>query len=94
MPGLLDTAAVAKLQSTASASFDSPFVELMTPHHRERSLWPIGNSATEPIPVSASWRTRSAMSQQGERAQMHGMHGASAVYLAFRNMFADNMNFD
>jgi uncharacterized protein (DUF305 family) len=34
MPGLLDTAAVAKLQSTAAASFDSPFVELMTEHHK------------------------------------------------------------
>jgi hypothetical protein len=30
--------------------------------------------------------------QQGEVALMHGVDGGSAVAVAFRNMFADNVN--
>ena len=34
MPGLLDTADVAKLGSTETSSFDRLFVDLMTKHHK------------------------------------------------------------
>jgi len=34
MPGLLDTADVAKLQSVEALSFDRLFIDLMTRHHK------------------------------------------------------------
>jgi uncharacterized protein (DUF305 family) len=92
MPGLLDTAAVAKLQSTAAASFDSLFVELMTEHHKgavAMADWEL-HQGTDPRLRLMAHAIRHE--QQGEIALMRGMHGAFAVSLAFQNMFADNVS--
>jgi uncharacterized protein (DUF305 family) len=92
MPGLLDTAAVVKLQSIAAASFDSLFVELMTQHHKGEVTmadWELRHGTDPRLRLMAHAIRHE---QQGEIALMHGMHGASAVSVAFQNMFADNVN--
>lgn len=83
---------MAKLQSTAAASFDSPFVELMTEHHEgavAMADWELRHGTDPRLRLMAHAIRHE---QQGEIALMHGMHRASAVSLAFQNMLADNVN--
>jgi uncharacterized protein (DUF305 family) len=92
MPGLLDTADVAKLRSAGGQSFDRLFVELMTRHHRGAVAM-----ANSEIRYGSDPRLRTMArairhEQQGEIALMQGVKGRQAVTSAFRNMFADNVN--
>jgi uncharacterized protein (DUF305 family) len=92
MPGLLDTADVAKLRSAEASSFDRLFVDLMTKHHK-------GAVAMADLELRRGSDPRLRImahairhEQQGEIALMHGLDGRAAVTNAFRNMFADNVN--
>jgi uncharacterized protein (DUF305 family) len=92
MPGLLDPADVAKLQSTDAPSFDRLFVDLMTRHHKGAV-----KMADAQLRDGSDLRLRVMAhairhEQQGEIALMNGVDGPSAVSLAFRNMFGDNVN--
>jgi uncharacterized protein (DUF305 family) len=92
MPGRLDTADIAKLQSTEASSFDRLFVELMTKHHKGAvamadSEFRLGSDPRLRIMAHAIRHE-----QQGEIALMHGVDGGPAVSLATKNMFADNVN--
>jgi uncharacterized protein (DUF305 family) len=93
MPGLLDTAEVARLRSTAASSFDLLFIGLMTEHHK-------GAVAMADLQLRYGSDPRLRVmahairhEQQGEIALMHGVDGRNAVATGFRNMFADNVNF-
>ena len=92
MPGFLDMTAVSKLRSTAAASFDALFVELMTQHHKGAVA--MANSelrrGSDPRLRILAHAIRHA--QQGEIALMRGVDGTAAVFLAFQNMSADNVN--
>ena len=92
MPGLLDTADVAKLGSAEASSFDRLFVDLMTKHHK-------GAVAMADLELRRGSDPRLRImahairhEQQGEIALMRGLDGRAAVSNAFRNMFADNVN--
>jgi uncharacterized protein (DUF305 family) len=92
MPGLLDTAEVAKLQSTETSSFDGLFIDVMTKHHKGAVAM-----ADSQLRSGSDLRLRIMAhairhEQQGEIALMHGVDGGNAVSVAFQNMFADNVN--
>jgi uncharacterized protein (DUF305 family) len=92
MPGLLDTADVAKLRSTEAPSFDRLFVELMTRHHKGAVAMADSQIREGSDPRLRIMAHAIRHGQQGEIALMHGLDGAPAVSLALRNMFADNFN--
>ena len=92
MPGLLDAADIANLQSIEASSFDGLFVDLMTRHHK-------GAVAMADLQLRGGSDPRLKImahairhEQQGEIALMHGINGVPAVSLAIRNMFADRVN--
>jgi len=92
MPGLLDAAEVDRLRSTDTQSFDRLFVELMTKHHKGAVAM-----ADSQLRGGSDLRLRIMAQairheQQGEIALMRGADGRHGVCLAFRNMFADNVN--
>jgi uncharacterized protein (DUF305 family) len=92
MPGLLDPADIARLRSIGAPSFDQFFVELMTKHHKGAAAM-----ANSELRDGSDIRLRLMAhairhEQQGEIALMNGVTGAPAVYLAFQNMLADNVN--
>jgi uncharacterized protein (DUF305 family) len=92
MPGLLDTADIAKPGSIDISSFDRLFVDLMTEHHKGAVA--MADSLLRQGSDPRLWIMAHAIrhEQQGEIALMHGADGKFAVFLAFRNMFADNVN--
>ena len=92
MPGLLDTADVAKLRSTEAPSFDRLFVELMTRHHKGAVAMADSQIREGSDPRLRIMAHAIRHGQQGEIALMHGLDGAPAVSLALRNMLADNFN--
>jgi uncharacterized protein (DUF305 family) len=92
MPGLLDTAAVERLRSTDTVSFDRHFIDLMTRHH-------MGAVAMADLQLRQGSDPRLRMmahairhGQQGEIALMNGVQGGKAVSIGFRNMISDNVN--
>jgi uncharacterized protein (DUF305 family) len=92
MPGLLDAAAIERLRSTETTSFDRLFIELMTRHHRGAV-----KMADTQLRYGSDLRVRMMAhairhGQQGEIALMHGVQGGKAVSIGFRNMIADNVN--
>ena len=92
MPGLLDAADIANLQSIEASSFDGLFIDLMTRHHKGAvamaDLQLRGGSDPRLKIMAQAIRHE----QQGEIALMHGINGVPAVSLAIRNMFADRVN--
>jgi uncharacterized protein (DUF305 family) len=92
MPGLLDTADIAKLQSTEPLSFDRLFVDFMTRHHKGAVAMADAELRRGSDPRLRIMAHAIRHEQQGEIALMHGVDGGRAVSLAFRNMFADNSN--
>jgi uncharacterized protein (DUF305 family) len=92
MPGLLDASAVAKLRSTPAASFDALFVEFMTQHHKGAVAMANSEFRQGSDPRLRILAHAIRHEQQGEIALMRGADGAAAVFLAFRNMLADNVN--
>jgi len=92
IPGLLDTADVAKLRSAEASSFDRLFVELMTRHHKGAVAMANSEVRDGSDPRLRTMARAIRHEQQGEIALMHGVKGRQAVTHAFRNMFADNLN--
>jgi uncharacterized protein (DUF305 family) len=92
MPGLLETADVAKLRSTEASSFDRLFVDLMTKHHKGAVAMADSQLRDGSDPRLRIMAHAIRHEQQGEIALLHGIDGEPAVSLAFRNMFADNVN--
>jgi len=92
MPGLLDAADLAKLQSIEASSFDGLFVDLMTRHHKGAVAMAdaLLRGQSDPRLMIMAHAIRHA--QQGEIALMHGIHGVPAVSLAIQHMFADRVN--
>ena len=92
MPGLLDTAEVARLRSTAASSFDLLFIGLMTEHHKGAVAMADSQLRHGSDPRLRIMAHAIRHEQQGEIALMHFAVGTFAVSLAFQNMFADNVN--
>jgi uncharacterized protein (DUF305 family) len=92
MPGLLDAADIAKLRSIDIPSFDQLFVDLMTEHHKGAVAMADSQLRHGSDPRLRIMAHAIRHEQQGEIALMHGADGKFAVFLAFRNMFADNVN--
>jgi uncharacterized protein (DUF305 family) len=92
MAGLLDMTDVAKLRSTEASSFDRLFVDLMTKHHKGAVAMADSQLRDGSDPRLRIMAHAIRHEQQGEIALMHGVNGEPAVSLAFRNMFADNVN--
>ena len=92
MPGLLDTADVAKLGSAEASSFDRLFVDLMTKHHKGAVAMADSELRRGSDPRLRIMAHAIRHEQQGEIALMRGVDGRPAVTNAFRNMFADNVN--
>jgi uncharacterized protein (DUF305 family) len=92
MAGLLDMTEVAKLRSTEASSFDRLFVDLMTKHHKGAVAMADSQLRDGSDPRLRIMAHAIRHEQQGEIALMHGVNGEPAVSLAFRNMFADNVN--
>jgi uncharacterized protein (DUF305 family) len=92
MPGLLETADVEKLRSAENSSFDRVFVDLMTKHHKGAVAMADSQLRSGSDPRLRIMAHAIRHEQQGEVALMHGVDGGSAVAVAFRNMFADNVN--
>lgn len=92
MPGLLDTAEVARLRSTEASSFDPLFLDLMTRHHKGPVAMADSQLRDGSDPRLRIMAHAIRHKQQGEIALMHGVDGGGAVSVAFRNMFADNVN--
>jgi uncharacterized protein (DUF305 family) len=92
MPGLLDAADVARLQSIEASSFDGLFIDLMTRHHKGAVAMAdaLLRGQSDPRLMIMAHAIRHA--QQGEIALMRGINGVPAVSLAIRNMFADRVN--
>lgn len=91
MPGLLDTAEVTRIRSTEGSSFDPLYIDLMTRRHKGAVAM-----ADSQLRDGSDLRLRVMAhvirhEQQGEIALMHGVSG-NAVFVGFRNMFADNVN--
>ena len=91
MPGLLDTADVAKLAAETS-SFDRLFVGLMTKHHKGAVALADSEVSRGSDPRLRIMAHAIRHEQQGEIALMRGVEGRLAVTNAFRNMFTDNVN--
>jgi uncharacterized protein (DUF305 family) len=92
MPGLLDTADVAKLGSAEASSFDRLFVDLMIKHHKGAVAMAdseLGHGSDPRLRIMAHAIRHE---QQGEIALMRGVDGRAAVTNAFRNMFAGYVN--
>jgi uncharacterized protein (DUF305 family) len=92
MPGLLDPAAIERLRSTETTSFDRLFIDLMTRHHRGAV-----KMADTQLRYGSDLRLRMMAhairhGQQGEIALMHGVQGGKAVSIGVRNMISDNVN--
>ena len=85
MPGLLNTAEVAK------TSIDSSLI-LEPGITRERSRWRISQLRDGSDPRLQIMAHAIRHAEQGEIALMHGVSGRNAVSVGFRNMFADNVN--
>jgi uncharacterized protein (DUF305 family) len=92
MPGLLDTADVANLQSTEAIYFDRLFLDLMAKHHKGAVAMADSQLRNGSDPRLRIMAHAIRHEQQGEVALMQGAAGKAAVSLAFRNMFSDNMN--
>jgi uncharacterized protein (DUF305 family) len=92
MPGLLDAADIAKLRSMDISSFDQIFVDLMTEHHSGAVAMADSQLRHGSDPRLRIMAHAIRHEQQGEIALMHGADGKFAVFLAFRNMFADTVN--
>jgi uncharacterized protein (DUF305 family) len=92
MPGLLDAADIAKLRSMDISSFDQIFVDLMTEHHSGAVAMADSQLRHGSDPRLRIMAHAIRHEQQGEIALMHGADGEFAVFLAFRNMFADTVN--
>jgi uncharacterized protein (DUF305 family) len=92
MPGLLDTADVAKLGSAEASSFDRLFVDLMTKHHKGAVALADSEPRHGSDPRLRIMAHAIRHEQQGKIALMRGVDGGPAVTNAFRNMFADNVN--
>jgi uncharacterized protein (DUF305 family) len=92
MPGLLDTAEIARLQSTEASSFDALFRDLMTRHHKGAVAMADSQLRDGSDPRLRIMAHAIRHEQQGEIALMHGVSGVNAVSVGLRNMFADNVN--
>jgi uncharacterized protein (DUF305 family) len=92
MPGLLNTAEIARLQSTEASSFDALFRDLMTRHHKGAVAMADSQLRDGSDPRLRIMAHAIRHEQQGEIALMHGVSGVNAVSVGFRNMFADNVN--
>ena len=92
MSGLLDAADIAKLESIVATSFDGLFVDLMTRHHTGAVAMADAQLRGGSDPRLQVMAQAIRHEQQGEIALMHGIDGVRAVSLAFRNMFADQVN--
>jgi uncharacterized protein (DUF305 family) len=92
MPGMLGAEDVARLGSTETSSFDVLFLELMTRHHKGAVAMADAHLRDGSDP--RLWIMAHAIrhEQQGEIALMHGVSGKKAVFVAFWNMFTDNVN--
>jgi hypothetical protein len=66
MPGLLDTAEVARLRSTEASSFDPLFLDLIPGITRDRSRWRILSFAMGAIRAYGSWRMRSVINNKAK----------------------------
>jgi uncharacterized protein (DUF305 family) len=92
MPGFLTKAQVSQLEGAPAASFDELFVQLMTIHHAgavamaDRELRGPGDVRLRVMAHAIRHE------QQGEVALMRHAAGSVAVYQAFQNMFANNLN--
>lgn len=92
MPGLLDEAELHRLREVSSPESDPLFVTLMTVHHAGAV-----KMADEELRDGSDPRLRITAhairhEQQGQIALMDCVKGRSAVALAIRDMFADNVN--
>jgi uncharacterized protein (DUF305 family) len=92
MPGLLDTADVAKLQSVEALSFDRLFIDLMTRHHKGAVAMADAELRHGSDPRLKIMAHAIRHEQQGEIALMNGINGVPAVSLAIQDMFADRVN--
>jgi uncharacterized protein (DUF305 family) len=92
MPGMLDVVEVERLGSTEASSFDVLFIELMTRHHKGAVAMADAHLRDGSDPRLRIMAHAIRHEQQGEIALMHGVSGGRAVFAAFRNMFADNVN--
>jgi uncharacterized protein (DUF305 family) len=92
MPGLLDPAEVAKLQTIEASAFDEYFIGLMTRHHKGAVAMADAQLRAGSDPRLRIMAQAIRHEQQGEIALMHGLNGERAVSIAFQNMFADHVN--
>jgi uncharacterized protein (DUF305 family) len=93
MPGLLDMADVAKLRSVNASSFDRLFIDLMIEHHKGAVAMANSELHNGSDPRLRIMAHAIRHGQQGEIALIQGVGGSTAVASAFRNLFADNVNF-
>lgn len=92
MPGFLTVAEMRQIKAAPVDQFDSTFVELMSKHHRGAvkmadQMWHSSGDLRLRVMAHAIRHQ-----QQGEIALMERVQGAAAVFAAFRNMMADNVN--
>ena len=92
MPGLLDSSEIDRLRSTETPSFDRHFIDLMTKHHKGAVAMADSQLRNGSDPRLRIMAHAIRHEQQGEIALMHGVNGGNAVFIGFRNMFADNVN--
>jgi uncharacterized protein (DUF305 family) len=92
MPGYLTPAEMRAVKAAPPGQFDTVFVDAMSRHHAGavRMADRMWRSRGDPRLRIMAHAIRHA--QQGEIAVMHGVDGAAAVAIAFRNMFGDNVN--
>jgi len=92
MPGYLTPAEMRAVKAAPPGQFDTVFVDAMSRHHAGavRMADRMWRSRGDPRLRIMAHAIRHA--QQGEIALMHGVDGAAAVAIAFRNMFGDNFN--
>ena len=93
MPGLLDTAEIAKTSSRQKRHLSMRYsLSLMTRHHKGAVAMADSQLRDGSDPRLRIMAHAIRHEQQGEIALMHGVSGGNAVSLGFRNMFADNVN--
>jgi uncharacterized protein (DUF305 family) len=92
MPGLLDSTQIEQLRAAGPSDFDALFVKLMTIHHAGAVKMADDEFRNGSDPRLRVMAHAIRHEQQGEIALMNCVAGPRAVWLAIRNMFADNIN--
>ena len=92
MPGLLDGSQIDRFRDIAAAEFDTLFVRMMTIHHAGAIKMADDELRNGSDPRLRAMAHAIRHEQQGEIALMDCASGETAVMLAIKNMFEDNVN--